>query len=134
MEIYQKKKIILTLLIALIVLNANSQDVITKKDGTDINVKVKEITIEANPGESPKHRLKAYRELGVNRISLGFQSLNDNLLRFLDRLHQSEDCLIAYNDARSVGFDNINIRELTFNADDLSAISGSASESSGCEY
>ncbi len=41
------KNTILTLLIAITVLNANSQDVITKKDGTDINVKVKEITIDA---------------------------------------------------------------------------------------
>ena len=76
--------------------------------------KVKEITIEANPGESPKNRLKEYRELGVNRISFGFQSLDNNLLQFLDRLHKSKDCLIAYNDARDSGFDNINT-DMIFN-------------------
>ena len=75
---------------------------------------VKEITIEANPGESPKDRLKEYRELGINRISFGFQSLDDNLLKFLDRLHQANDCIIAYNDARDAGFENINA-DMIFN-------------------
>ena len=79
----------------------------------DINT-VEEITIEANPGESPKDRLKEYRALGINRISFGFQSLDNNLLKFLDRLHQSNDCIIAYNDARDVGFDNINT-DMIFN-------------------
>ena len=76
--------------------------------------KVEEITIEANPGESPKDRLKEYRKLGVNRISFGFQSLDNSLLQFLDRLHKSKDCLIAYNDARESGFDNINT-DMIFN-------------------
>ena len=75
---------------------------------------VKEITIEANPGESPKDRLKEYRDLGVNRISFGFQSLDDKLLKFLDRLHKTTDCIIAYNDARDSGFDNINT-DMIFN-------------------
>jgi len=75
---------------------------------------IKEITIEANPGESPKERLMEYRKLGINRISFGFQSLNDHLLQFLDRLHKSKDCIIAFNDAREVGFDNINT-DMIFN-------------------
>ena len=75
---------------------------------------VKEITIEANPGESPKDRLKEYRKLGVNRISFGFQSLDDDLLKFLDRLHKANKCIIAYNDARDAGFDNINT-DMIFN-------------------
>ena len=75
---------------------------------------VKEITIEANPGESPKERLIEYRKLGINRISFGFQSLDNRLLTFLDRLHKSEDCLIAFNDERDVGFNNINT-DMIFN-------------------
>ena len=55
-----------------------------------------------------------YRKLGINRISFGFQSLNDQLLQFLDRLHKSKDCIIAFNDAREVGFDNINT-DMIFN-------------------
>ena len=80
---------------------------------------IKEITIEANPGESPKERLKEYRNIGVNRISFGFQSLNNQLLAFLDRLHKAEDCIIAFNDARSAGFDNINT-DMIFNIPDQS--------------
>ena len=75
---------------------------------------LKEITMEANPGESPKERLRAYRKLGVNRISFGFQSLDNSLLKFLDRLHKPDDCIIAYNDARDTGFDNINT-DMIFN-------------------
>ena len=82
-------------------------------DYIDIN-SLEEITIEANPGESPKNRLKEFRNLGINRISFGFQSLNNKLLRFLDRLHNSNDCIIAYNDARDSGFDNINT-DMIFN-------------------
>ncbi len=75
---------------------------------------LEEITIEANPGESPRERLKEYKELGINRISFGFQSLDDKLLKFLDRLHTPKDCFKAYNDARSAGFNNINT-DMIFN-------------------
>ena len=75
---------------------------------------IKEMTIEANPGESPVDKLKEYHDLGINRISFGFQSLDNKLLKFLDRLHQSTDCIIAYNDARSAGFNNINT-DMIFN-------------------
>ena len=44
---------------------------------------LKEVTMEANPGESPKERLREYRKLGVNRISFGFQSLDNSLLKAL---------------------------------------------------
>ena len=73
-----------------------------------------EITMEANPGECPKNSLKAYRDIGVNRISFGFQSLDDRLLKFLDRIHSSEECITAFNDAREAGFDNINT-DMIFN-------------------
>ena len=75
---------------------------------------LKEFTIEANPGESPKGRLIEYQKLGVNRISFGFQSLDNSLLKFLDRLHKPDDCIITYNDARDAGFDNINT-DMIFN-------------------
>jgi len=75
---------------------------------------LEEVTIEANPGESPKRRLIEYQKLGVNRISFGFQSLDNSLLKFLDRLHTADDCILAYNDARDAGFDNINA-DMIFN-------------------
>ena len=94
---------------------SNDIEKIFKALSKKINLsKLEEITIEANPGESPRGRLKEYRELGINRISFGFQSLDDKLLKFLDRLHTSKDCIKAYNDARSAGFDNINT-DMIFN-------------------
>ena len=54
--------------------------------------KVKEITLEANPGEAPIDRLAEFYSLGINRLSIGFQSLQNNLLSLLSRIHSSNDC------------------------------------------
>ena len=75
---------------------------------------IKEITIEANPGEISKDYLNGYREIGINRISFGFQSLNDKLLKFLDRLHSAKQCIVAFEEARTAGFENINT-DMIFN-------------------
>ena len=48
---------------------------------------IKEITLEANPGEAPFNKLKSFRELSVNRLSMGFQSCDANLLNFLGNKH-----------------------------------------------
>ena len=68
-----------------------------------------EFTVEANPGEFNVEKMKSFKELGVNRISFGFQSLNDDILKFLTRWHNSKDCIKSYYNAREVGFQNINI-------------------------
>ena len=68
-----------------------------------------EITLECNPGEINYEKLKDFRSLGINRLSIGFQSFNDNLLKFLGRLHNAEQSIATYTDARKAGFDNINI-------------------------
>jgi oxygen-independent coproporphyrinogen-3 oxidase len=68
-----------------------------------------EITVEANPGTADKKKLKALRELGVNRLSIGAQTFNDRHLKTLGRIHNSADIFRFYEDARSVGFDNINL-------------------------
>ena len=75
---------------------------------------VKEITMETNPGEAPLDRLKAYREIGVNRLSIGFQSFDPKILKFLDRLHSPDDSLKTFENARLAGFKNINA-DLIFN-------------------
>jgi oxygen-independent coproporphyrinogen-3 oxidase len=67
-----------------------------------------EITLEANPGEAPYEKLKAFRKLGVNRLSMGFQSFDAELLKFLGRIHGPEDCFNTFKNARKAGFDNIN--------------------------
>lgn len=73
-----------------------------------------EFTLEANPGEAPEDKLKAFRELGVNRLSMGFQSFDPDLLKFLGRLHDPAACFKTYAAARRAGFDNINA-DLMFN-------------------
>ena len=69
---------------------------------------VTEFTLEANPGEAPKDRLKEFRSLGINRLSMGVQSLEPDLLKFLTRIHSVEQVFETYDNARSAGFDNVN--------------------------
>ena len=68
-----------------------------------------EITIEVNPGTVNKEKLKAYKEAGINRLSIGLQSADDNLLKEIGRIHKYEDFLKTYETAREIGFKNINI-------------------------
>lgn len=68
-----------------------------------------ELSIESNPGTADKSKLKALRQLGINRLSIGAQSFNDDYLKILGRIHSSADIFRFYDDARSVGFDNINL-------------------------
>lgn len=75
---------------------------------------VTEFTMEANPGEAPAERLKAFYDLGVNRLSMGVQSLEPDLLKFLTRIHGPEAVFKTFDVARQAGFDNINC-DLIFN-------------------
>ena len=68
-----------------------------------------EITIEVNPGTVTKEKLEVYKEVGVNRLSIGLQSTNNSLLKQIGRIHKFEDFLDTYNIAKEVGFDNINV-------------------------
>ena len=68
-----------------------------------------EITMEANPGEASKEKLAGFKNSGINRLSMGFQSLQPDLLFFLTRIHSREEALITFQIARDVGFENINI-------------------------
>ncbi len=68
-----------------------------------------EITIEINPGTVNKEKLEIYRESGINRLSIGLQSTNNELLKQIGRIHNFEDFLKTYNLAREIGFNNINV-------------------------
>jgi putative oxygen-independent coproporphyrinogen III oxidase len=68
-----------------------------------------EITLEANPGTAEAGHFQAYRAGGVNRLSMGFQSLDDAQLRRLGRVHGAAEARRAYELARGAGFDNINL-------------------------
>jgi oxygen-independent coproporphyrinogen-3 oxidase len=68
-----------------------------------------EITIEANPGTLDSKKLAAYREIGVNRLSLGLQSADDGELSLLSRIHTRDEFEHSFMLARMEGFTNINI-------------------------
>ena len=68
-----------------------------------------EITLECNPGEITFEKLAHFRKIGINRLSIGFQSFNEKNLKFLGRLHSSKQSISTFNHARKAGFDNINI-------------------------
>jgi len=68
-----------------------------------------EVTMEANPGTVECGSLAGYRAAGVNRLSIGAQSFNDELLSKLGRIHSSADITRAVHEASDCGFDNINI-------------------------
>ncbi len=70
--------------------------------------KIKEFTIEANPGEAPKEKLYEFYSLGINRLSMGVQSFKPELIQFLTRIHLVEDVFRTFESARDVGFNNIN--------------------------
>lgn len=68
-----------------------------------------EITIEANPGTVAAEGLTMMREVGYNRLSLGVQSLDDDELRLLGRIHDAAGARRAFAQARAAGFDNISL-------------------------
>ena len=68
-----------------------------------------EITMEANPGTIERGDFSGFRKAGVNRISLGAQSFNSEMLAALGRIHGPAEILSAFDDACAAGFDSINI-------------------------
>lgn len=68
-----------------------------------------EITIEVNPGTVTIDKLKIYRSCGINRLSIGLQTTNDELLKQIGRIHNYEQFLETYKLAKKVGFKNINV-------------------------
>ncbi len=67
-----------------------------------------EITIELNPKTFDEEKLRIYRDTGINRISMGLQSANDDELKKLGRIHTAEEFLASYMLLRKMGFSNIN--------------------------
>lgn len=68
-----------------------------------------EITMEANPGSVEQQRFSEYRQLGINRLSLGIQSFNPAHLKALGRVHDDRQAHAAITAARNAGFDNLNL-------------------------
>ena len=68
-----------------------------------------EITIELNRGTVDEEKIKKYKEIGINRLSIGLQSTNNKLLKEIGRIHTFEDFKKTYNLVKKVGFENINV-------------------------
>ena len=81
-----------------------------------------EVTIECNPGTVDEDKLKVYKACGINRISFGLQSVHDEELKSLGRIHTFDDFLMSYDAAVNAGFTNINV-------DLMSDIPGQTTES-----
>jgi oxygen-independent coproporphyrinogen-3 oxidase len=73
-----------------------------------------EITLETNPGTVSLEKLKKFQEAGINRLSIGIQSFENEDLKFLTRIHNSETAIKTVNDAAQSGFENISL-DLIFN-------------------
>lgn len=70
---------------------------------------LKEVTLEANPGDLTREKLQALKAAGINRLSIGIQSLNDNLLHQIGRRHTAKQAIEVVHMAQEVGFDNISV-------------------------
>ena len=81
-----------------------------------------EISIEVNPASAMRDKLESFRNAGFNRLSIGAQSMNDEELKKLGRLHDSVTFLETYENARAAGFENINV-------DIMSALPGQSLDS-----
>jgi putative oxygen-independent coproporphyrinogen III oxidase len=68
-----------------------------------------EITLEANPGTFESSKFAGFRQLGINRLSIGIQSFNDRHLKTLGRIHDTDEAKRAVEIAFKAGFDNINL-------------------------
>jgi oxygen-independent coproporphyrinogen III oxidase len=68
-----------------------------------------EWTVECNPATVSTEKAKLFREFGVNRISMGVQALDDELLDVIGRVHSVESAMASYRKLREAGFDNINL-------------------------
>ncbi len=73
-----------------------------------------EITLETNPGSVEKNKLVELKNSGVNRLSIGIQSFDEEDLKFLTRIHDKNTAIKTVNEAREIGFENINV-DLIFN-------------------
>lgn len=87
-------------------LNIKDVKKIISKFNLDENV---EVTFEMNPDDVTVDYLKGLSELGVNRLSIGAQTFNDNILNLIGRRHDSNETINAVKLAKHVGFDNINL-------------------------
>ena len=81
-------------------------DAVAKKIPMDAQI---EITLEANPGTIDEAHFGGFRMAGINRLSIGIQSLQDDKLKMLGRIHDRSNAMRAIDFAKEAGFDNFNL-------------------------
>ena len=70
---------------------------------------IKEITIEINPEDLIREKLEFYKKIGINRLSIGIQSMNNNILKWMNRSHDTNQVINGLNNTKDAGFENINL-------------------------
>jgi putative oxygen-independent coproporphyrinogen III oxidase len=90
-------------------LNAKQLDKLCEEITKSLPYNKGEFTFEANPGDLTEDKMKVLIDHGVNRLSFGVQSFNDDLLKGIGRSHRSKDVYTSLETARKVGFSNISI-------------------------
>ena len=90
-------------------LDARQLDTLCESITTHLPFEQGEFTFEANPGDLTQDKLRVLKDHGVNRLSFGVQSFNDELLKGIGRTHKSEDVYTSVENAQKVGFLNISI-------------------------
>ncbi|MFA6708208.1 MAG: radical SAM family heme chaperone HemW [Fusobacterium sp.] len=68
-----------------------------------------EVTLELNPKTANREKITAFKNAGINRLSIGIQSFNDNFLKKLGRIHNIQEGINIYKEARKIGFNNISL-------------------------
>ncbi|BAV94496.1 radical SAM family heme chaperone HemW [Ichthyobacterium seriolicida] len=68
-----------------------------------------EITLEANPDDLKKSKLREFQSMGINRMSIGIQSFSDLDLKYMNRIHSAKEAIASVRDSSDIGFKNINI-------------------------
>ncbi|MFH1081550.1 MAG: radical SAM family heme chaperone HemW [Pseudomonadota bacterium] len=92
-----------------------------------------EITVEMNPADAHPHFLTSLRQAGVNRLNIGIQSFDENILQFLDRRHTPKQALQSIEQARAAGFNNIGL-DLIYGIPDQSLLSWKGALSRALSY
>lgn len=70
---------------------------------------LKEITIEINPEDLHKNKLEFYKSLGINRLSIGIQSMDNKVLKWMNRVHDKKQVINGINNAKEIGFENMSL-------------------------
>ena len=70
---------------------------------------LEEITIEINPEDLHKNKLEFYKTLGINRLSIGIQSMDNKVLKWMNRVHDKKQVINGINNAKEIGFENMSL-------------------------